>query len=79
MYEAEAIDKLTQRYSSPTRKIVSMNWIKTDNIRCWSCKYLSISMFKELIRNFVYAGNQVLYAIKKSSHHKGEKESLAHF
>ena len=36
-------------------------------------------MFKELIRNFVYAGNHVLYAKKKSSHHKGETESLAHF
>jgi len=29
----EATNKSTQRYASPTRKIVSRNWIKTDYIR----------------------------------------------
>ena len=43
---AKAIDKLTQRYASPTRKIVSRNWNKTDNIRLYYVNHASAYQFQ---------------------------------
>ena len=46
VYGAEARDKVTQRYASPTRKIVGKNWIKTDNIRLCYVDHASAYQFQ---------------------------------
>jgi len=82
VYRMKVTDKLIQRYASPTRKIIGRNWIKTDNIRLWYVDHASTYQFqclKNQLETFVYAGNQVLYAIKKSRNHNGKTKLLAHF
>ena len=48
VYGAEATDKLTQRYASPTRKIVDRNWIKTDNIKLYYVHHANAYQFQYL-------------------------------